>query len=316
MKTQRIVVLWLLSGVPLYIASNLGAQLHFAANQQHDIFHGLRSFQLDVDFTAQLNVPTLGHLTVRWKDEEHWWMRVSLAGFEQIEIQDREWTYTARNLGFTPIRVQELMGLVHLTDPGRYRGGKWKARIQNGVRLRCIHAAREDNKADLHEICLDAASDDILSHYWEQGPDGIRREIFSDYFDFEGHRYPRRLQLEVNGSRVIKADVASLVAADFNEALLMPPEGAIPRRHCPGMRYAQAVAQPHMPFVGVQGDSTVVMTILADGTVGDAQVIARGGQRLDQANLDNLKQWRFKPAMCGSEPIVSEIQITTSIRHN
>jgi len=71
-----------------------------------------------------------------------------------------------------------------------------------------------------------------------------------------------------------------------------------------------------MPFVGAQGDSTVVMTILADGTVGDAQVIARAGKKLDQANLDNLKQWRFKPAMCGSEPVVSEIQITTTVRRN
>jgi hypothetical protein len=318
MKTQRIVAFWLVSGLSLYAGSNPGAErLLLAANQQRNIFHGQgSSFQLEIDFTAQLNVPTNGHLNLQWKDEDHWRIAVSIAGFEEVEVQNGEWTHTARNLGFTPIRVQELMGLIHLTDRALYIGRKWKARVDDGISLHCVQAGRDDFKAELREFCLDATTHDVLSESWGWGPDEKRRESFAGYFDFQGHRYPRKLEMEVNGSRVIKADVTSLVSAEFNDALLTPPQGAIPRRHCSGMKYAQAVKQPDMPFVGAKGDSTVVMTILADGTVGDAQVIARGGKRLDQANLDNLKQWRFKPAMCGSEPVVSEIQITTTVRRN
>jgi Gram-negative bacterial TonB protein C-terminal len=237
-----------------------------------------------------------------------------MSGFEQIKIQNGEWSYTARNLGFTPIRVQELINLIHLTDDSAYEGKKAKQRTENGVPITCVHAARGDYKQDEREICLDTVSTDILSQAWNWQPDEKRRELYSDYFQFQGHRYPRKLVFEENGSRVMKAEVTSLVAAPFDESLLSPPKGAIERRHCPGLKLAVAIKKVELPPIGSDSDNTIALTILTDGSVGDIQLIARGGRKLDEATLTALKQWKFKPAMCGTDPVVSDIEITTSVR--
>jgi hypothetical protein len=34
-------------------------------------------FQLDVDFIAQLNIPTRGHLSLKWEKKDQWWQERS-----------------------------------------------------------------------------------------------------------------------------------------------------------------------------------------------------------------------------------------------
>ncbi len=235
-------------------------------------------------------------------------------GLEQISVQNDEWIYTARNLGFTPMRVRQLNNLINLTQDSPYIGKKVKQRTENGARITCVQATREDYKQDEREICLDPVSTDILSQAWNWQPDWKSRELYSDYFDFEGHRYPRKLVYEENGSRVIKAEVTSLVAAPFDEALLRPPKGAIERRRCPELKPAVPIKKTDLPAIGWNADDTIALTILTDGSVGDVQLIARGGEKLDNAAMTTLKQWKFKPAMCGTDPVVSDIEVTTSVR--
>lgn len=317
MKVIIAIAALLLSTPCLLGSTNPDAQqLLSTALQQSSIFGDPSTpLELQIDFVAQLNVPTGGHLTVRWAQKDRWWSKVSLGGFEQIKIQNGEWSYTARNLGFTPMRVQELLNLIHLTDSSVYEGQKAKQRTENGIPITCVHAAREDYKQDKREICLDPASNEILSQAWNWQPDEKRRELYSDYFEFQGHHYPRKLEYEENSSRVIKAEVTSLVPAPFDESLLSPPKGAIGRRHCPGMKPAVPIKKVELPTIGFDSHNTIALTILTDGTVGDIQLIARGGSRLDEATMAALKQWKFKPAMCGTDPVVSDIEIETSVRH-
>jgi TonB family protein len=317
MKVIIAIAALLVSCPCVFASTNPDAQQLLAtALQQSDIFgdHGT-ALELQVDFVAQLNVPTTGHLTVRWAAKDRWWSKVSVGGFDQIRIQNGEWSYTARNLDFTPIRVQELINLIHLTESSVYEGKKAKERTENGMSITCVHATREDNKTDEREICLDPVSKDIMSQAWNWQPDEKHRELYSDYFQFQGHHYPRKLEYEENGSRVIKAEVTSLVAAPFDESLLSPPKGAIERRHCPGIKPAVAIKKVELPPIGSDGDNTIALTILTDGTVGDIQLIARGGRKLDEATMTALRQWKFKPAMCGTDPVVSDIQIATNVRH-
>jgi outer membrane biosynthesis protein TonB len=35
---------------------------------------------------------------------------------------------------------------------------------------------------------------------------------------------------------------------------------------------------------------------------------------MDDATLETLKRWKFKPAMCGAEPVVADIQVVVSFR--
>ncbi len=171
-----------------------------------------------------------------------------------------------------------------------------------------------------HDICIDSTSHDILSDDWKEPPDESRREQYADYIDSAGHRYPRKLELLVNGSKVVTAHVESLSATAFEDALLTPPKGAIERRQCTGMKHAVPISTPDPRYPKsasqnrLMGDTTVAMTVHIDGSVSDIYLIGRAAQSMDEATLDTLKRWKFKPATCGSEPVVSDIQVIVSFR--
>jgi protein TonB len=64
----------------------------------------------------------------------------------------------------------------------------------------------------------------------------------------------------------------------------------------------------------LMGDTMVSITVLTDGSVGDIHLLGSATQSMDDATLQTLKGWRFKPAMCGSEPVVSDIDVVVSFR--
>jgi TonB family protein len=49
------------------------------------------------------------------------------------------------------------------------------------------------------------------------------------------------------------------------------------------------------------------------GRIHDARVIRSGGSDVDKAAIEGVRQWRFKPATCGNDPIESRIQISVTI---
>jgi TonB family protein len=279
-------------------------------------------FQLDVDFIAQLNVPTRGHLSLKWEKKDQWWRSVVLGDYQQIEVKDGEWHYTKRNADFTPLLVGNLINLLSFGAGSENLAAKReKRRTENGVELNCIQTIRTDfPKESPHEICLNGASNEIVADEWQDVPDEKRREQFNDYFDFGTHRYPRRLELLVNGSKVIAANVVDIVVATFDPALLTPPQGAISRRECNGLKHAIPIKTPDPAYPksagisGMMGDSTVVLTVLTDGSVANIRLVGRASRSMDDAALETLKDWKFKPAMCGTEPVVTDITVIVSFR--
>lgn len=197
---------------------------------------------------------------------------------------------------------------------------KPKQRVENGNDITCMQVIGDEDRNQPREFCIDTASHDILSVDWKEPPDELRREQFADYFEFDAHRYPRKLDLVVNGSKAITAQVDELTIATLDRQLLVPPKGAIERRQCAGMKHAIPVSTPDPIYPKsasenkLGGDTIVAMTVLTDGSVTDIQLVGRSARSLDEASLDTLKHWKFKPAMCGAEPVVTDIHVVVSFR--
>ena len=108
--------------------------------------------------------------------------------------------------------------------------------------------------------------------------------------------------------------------APLDEVLLVPPKGAIERRQCAGMKHPVPVKTPDPLYPKsasqnrLMGDTVVSMTVLADGSVGNIQLIGSATHSMDEATLQALKSWKFKPATCGAEPVVSDIEVVVSFR--
>lgn len=325
MKRLAIVVM---AGVAMLAPSQCLAddsylQMLLRAKQQSDLtLNEPAPFQLEVDFTAQQKLPTQGHLSLKWKSKEQWWRQIQLGEFKQIDVRNGGWLYTTRNSSSTPVRVRQLIQLLAYAEDAKDLDVDREQQItEYGFPVDCLRVKKKRTKETPHQICL-TGSHQISSDTWWDLPDSPTREEFTDYTDFAGHRYPRSLQLLENGSRVIKASVKTLSANAFNDVLLTKPEGAIERRQCDNWTPAKALKTPDPPYPpaasinGSIGDSIVSMTVLADGTATDFQLIGSASHAMDQSTLDTLKKWKFKPAMCGNEPVVSDVEVIVSFRVN
>lgn len=296
-------------------------QLLVMARKQASLQDRANPFQMDVDFVVQIATPTQGHLTLKWEAKDRWWRKIIMDSFEQIEIRNGDSLYTSRNIDFTPVRIGELTDLLQFAENSEgLKVKKQKQRVENGVEVTCLKVEQENVKAKPHDVCVDSASHEILRDEWQEPPDERRREQYSNYFDFVGRHYPRKLQLCVNGSLVITANVQDLTTTVFDEALLLPPKGAIERRQCGNMKHAVPIKTPDPEYPEsarqnqITGDTTVAMTVRADGSVTDIRLIGAATRSMDDATLKTLESWKFKPAMCGSEPVVSDIKVVVSFR--
>ena len=306
------------------IAEDPVQQLLMRAKQQADLtLNEQDSFELVIDFTAQQKLPAQGHFTLKWKSKEQWWRLIELGDFKQIDIRNNGWLYTSRNNSSTPVRVREFIQLLHFgEDTKDLITDKPQQMMEYGFPVDCLRVKKKgDKNTPPHQVCLNG-SHEISSDTWWDLPDSPTREEFADYFEFAGHRFPRTMQLVANGSRVIKANVKSLSAKALDEVLLTKPEGAVERRQCDNWKPPQAVKTPDPPYPpaashnGTIGDSIVSMTVLADGSATDFQLIGSASHAMDKSTLDTLMKWKFKPATCGSEPVVSDVEVIISFRLN
>jgi TonB family protein len=298
-------------------------ELLVTAKQQASLFHNQDSpFQLDVDFVLQMNVPAHGHLSLKWAAKDRWWRRIDMQEFKQIEIRNGDRLYTTRNIDFTPIRIGELVSLLQFAEGSESLVVKKQKqrREDGGIEITCLQVGQDKTKAKPHEVCVDPASHEILRDEWQEPPDERRKEEYLDYFDFAGHHYPRKLRLFVNGSTVITANIQNVATTSFDDGLLLPPKGAIERRQCSDMKHAVPVKtlEPAYPRSAsdnrLMGDTAVAMTVMTDGSVNDIRLIGTSTHSMDDATLQTLKGWKFKPAMCGTEPVISDIEVVVSFR--
>lgn len=276
-----------------------------------------RPFVMDVDFTVQLSHPMQGHLRLRWAAKDRWWTRVSMGKFEQVKFQDGDRSYTIRNVGFTPKQINylnDLLGVGRMLDKLVTRSEK--QRTEDGIHQICLKAQNPDPKfkSEHFEICVDQATHDIVTETRtinEYATDEIYQCKYGDFVAFDGYRYPRRLESFENGKLIMSATVSGLQESALDPKLLIPPAGAIERRECPDKKAPERLYGPipHFDLDGARGqiESDAEITVQKDGTVSNVEIVRSGGRVNDEQLMMALKKWKFRPAMCGTEPVVTDI---------
>jgi hypothetical protein len=233
-------VLLVASSPSLMAATNSPVQdLLSSAQKQADLLGGQgEPFQLGMDFVADTKTgvgPVMGHFELKWESKDRWWRQIDLAGFRQTEIRVGKKLYTTRNAGFTPLAVREFLSLLDFAQVDERRNQlvvkEQKRCKKDGVKAFCIKGELAADSNIQHEVVVSATGPGILSDDWSPAPDQKRREEFSNWVALDKYRYyPRKLQLTVNGEKIVSASVTSLTTAPFDESLLIPPQGAIASR--------------------------------------------------------------------------------------
>jgi len=195
-------------------------------------------FQLGMDFIADPQTgtgPATGHFQLKWEAKDRWWRQIDMGGFRLTEIRVGNKLYTQRNAGFTPIAVREFLSLLEFAQVDQHRNQiavKEQRRCKKGgVKAYCIKGELTAGSNEHHELVVSATENQVLSDDWSASTDQRRKEEFTNWMSLDKYRYyPRNLQLSVNGEKIVTASVTSLVAAPFDETLLIPPQGTVASR--------------------------------------------------------------------------------------
>ncbi len=293
-----------------------------AAMKKSDLLNSqAQPFQMDVDFVGQADVPQQGHLRLSWAAKDRWRLDVTMGDYKQVQIHNGEMEYTLRNAPFTPMRVGDLINLLHFAaDRETLVVKKVKHRNGQGVALTCYRAGARGYPNDEREFCVADGQGVVTSVDSEISAGEIDREVLGGYAAYDGYFFPHELVLMRNGREALRAEVTGLTAVKLDEALLKPPPGSIERRKCANWRPPKPVSTPDPSYpLGARanrmvGDVVVAITVETDGSVSDIQLIGRSAHDMDDATMKQLKEWRFAPATCGNEAVVADIHVVVNFR--
>ena len=274
------------------------------------------AFRLEYDVEWPGKIPLKGHASLREEKPDRWWTKVAFADFAEVKIKGGEQTYAQRNLPFEPKQVSDWLGLM-LVEQGLdgFKVRKEKRRIEDGHDVRCMAVEGIDSGNPTREICVDAKTSDVLRRTDESPVAKPLTKVYSDYDFVAGHRYPRKLEVLVDGRAVFSAVATEMKEEPFDAKNLIPPKGAIERRECAGMKLPVLASKPPREFFealsGLRGKhrSGLWITVLTDGTVGEAHLTQSGGKQLDDAVLNAAKRLKYQPGRCGNEAVVVDFEL-------
>jgi TonB family protein len=281
-----------------------------------------KPFQLDADIKAQLNVPVDGHLTLKWVAKNRWWRKTTMGDYSELNIRNGDMLYTKRNGPFTPLRVRELFRLISVFefDPTNWQVKKTKMQMINGVKAECIDLRERGDEKSKHAVCFNSLTKEPIRHEIRY-EETYRISEFSDYAIFQEHSYPRNLKFSAAGRQMLLVEITSLQDVGLDEAsLLVPPPGASARRQCEHMQRAKQIYAPDPAYPssawqnGIGGTVVVAFTVLENGSVDNLQIVGSADQDMDKVTQQIIKTWKFKSAMCGTEPVASDVQAEVNFK--
>lgn len=204
--------------------------------------------------------------------------------------------------------------------------GKWiltrESRKENGVKLVCLSAKGIRTGSEKREFigstyCLDSSQPSLLSRMNPVGPSIYMR---TNVQNFHGYYVPQGVELTVGGKRTLEAHLDLMEElAQADDAFFSPLSDAVPAPVMkPAMKVvnlsAGAVSRPILEHadapvypIGAKAKGITGLVILEakigkDGSVSDLKVVS-GPQELQQAAIDAVRTWKYKPYLVNGEPV-------------
>lgn len=274
-------------------------------------------FEMEGDFTAQVNTSLTGHFVYRWKAKNEWWRKITMGGFEQIEVFKGDTRSIVRNMNFEPERVTELKDLLwNRQSYDDFYIRKQKNRKVHGVAVSCAQLEDRQGKGEVQEVCFNPVLNQIVSEGWKLSELAETKREYADFISFDGYQIASRLTLREGPGVMLSARITSLKAAEFDDALFAPPPGAIERRECEGIKAPEIINRPPpqaLELEGPGGITRLFITVGVDGSITEAHVIGRSTKEMDEKILKSLHDWKYRPALCGNVPVVADLMVSIAI---
>lgn len=256
-----------------------------------------------------------GIFFMAWASDRQWHEEVLLANYREVRVAAEGKGWRTRSLRYTPAPVESIRFAV---DPVRMLGLQGRLKIMSvreelaaNERLTCVTERLPGHVQQ--EACVDTSTGVLR---WVQG---LRRRIeYSDYTSYGAKLVPHTIRDTLDGKTTWQYQI-SRVTQDLGEnpsSFFTVPPGAQEWASCVHPTKPDPVKisdaprhlQPHPDLL--VGQIEMLVEVGPEGRVHDIIALGSTSPTVGKAEIRNaIREWRFKPAMCGPVPVPSELTI-------
>ena len=264
-----------------------------------------------------------------WSSKTQWRKETVIGDFRRTEVAagQNRWILDSGK-AFSEC-VWELPAL---TDIDTIRTEAWRPeKIENrklkGSTLRCVETEPEvalgvyttpsGSPGGVSALCFDMSRQwlvaevqpvQVVNHFADSSC------FFSDYQKFGDREFPRTYQCWESAHPRFEARVVEIVAEPKPDPeLFARPDGAKESTRCPDpIKPPRVVHQVATDPVG-SGVVTITLSVGIDGVPHGLRVVSSPDSKLENAALEAVRQWRFKPATCDREPVEAKMAVEVNL---
>jgi TonB family protein len=265
---------------------------------------------------------TRGRYEVTWISPSRWSERLEIADYKRLRVHDSRGYWQQSTLSFQPEIIFQLDSILDfktvLKIGAKQVLGKVKTRDRDGARQRCTEVKWTTGTE--HILCFDEANGNLLSVEYprseNQNPPDISRVEYGAFNKLGDKRIPYEVHAFRDRTVVLTAKILDVTPITEDSAgLFVTPVHSEFWPQCNDIQNPELVnrVQPRYPASarsnGEQGRPVFYAVIETDGTLSHLTLIQRATPALESAAADAIRQWHYKPAVCGSMPIRTETSI-------
>jgi TonB family protein len=266
---------------------------------------------------------TPGQYIVNWMSPTSWREELQIANYTRLRVHDAKGYWQQSSLNFQPEIAFQLDSMLDFKTVFRVAAkevlGKVKSRDKDGVRRKCTEVKWTSGTE--RTLCFDEASGNLLSVEYSrlanQNPPDISRIEYGAFNKVGERRIPFEVRAFRDRAVVATAKILEMTPiTEVNSALFRAPTNSEFWSQCDDMQNTELVHQvpPNYPSSAranrEQGKVVLYAVIESDGTPSHLTIIRRATPALESAAAEAIRQWRYRPAACGSTPIRVETAIS------
>jgi Gram-negative bacterial TonB protein C-terminal len=263
----------------------------------------------------------------KWSAPDEWFDQMSFSGFVERRLAQGDKLWMQRNAGYEPLRAAQLQRMMDLAALHLASDEAVKSVEHHGKGGKETQCAKIESRYDSFTLCFDEKgrlvreertsiilypNSDFSTAAKIHQPPVKKVYEYSEYTDFNGRSYPKKLRVLEDAKPVIEAEVTEMKGMPaIPVGKVEPPKDIEPQAWCvaPSPAYIEHLTR-FLPRAGsmIGGFSTEGRLVISgvidpDGSFANQSITLRSTRGLDDPVQLALREWKFQPAKCGDKPI-------------
>ena len=263
--------------------------------------------------------PVVGTYSETWLSRSLSRTEVTAGEFHRIEVVNnrKRWELSTAADGPKDISFaanSSAYGLRHLSVDSR-GPDKIVDRASGSWSLRCILG--HEDFGGRQELCFERSTGEYVASsapfVASGGRISVSRCVFTNFQKFGEKTFPTLVQCFEGDKEVLETKVIELsFPKTIDNAIFAAIAGAKEFPNCPAdVQHAVGIETPDPDRIA-GGPVVLALLVDDDGRPYDLKIVTSAGPQMDNAALEAVRHWRFKPATCEGQPIESRINVVVT----